>query len=373
MLETLDRPAGAKAIQTRPERTLGKIAMIVAFAAAVLAAIALFVGKPAPQRHLGRTTLEWVQHGFGGGTDYGKRLEAIDALKALGPVAHAELMEEFTFTYSKRRKLFNDLKKRHPALGLPDPPERERQSLALFAICALKQDAAPLTQELGVLVSFNQFSHNACFALASVGTPEAAELLIGGMKSKDPTVRRGALMVLPNLPNDLLQSSQLSRTATPLLLDALRNGDPSARDMAAYSFSRIAKLVPDEVVEALTQSGPLIAGAPNTDLRMGAVRCLTAYGKQAKQAAPLLISAIEEIDEALATDIAPQNPPRLKGLFPPQLKGWRSALLEALQSVDPKAAEAYAPARPLSMPDETDAPVGQGILRIGLPDLPGRR
>jgi len=370
MLETSDRPAGAQATLYRRFPSWAKP---LAAPILVIGVAALILLKDRSPTHQGRTVSEWVHHGFALGATYVTRREAIDALIAMGPAAHAELMKEFTFTYSKNRKRFNNLKKKHPVLGLPAPPESERRFSAQQAICALKEHAAPMIDELAVHIASNKKSYRAYFALASIGTPDAAKLLIDTLQSNGQRERRFALMALNNLPAQLAGSPEFTRTATPILIDVLKNGDADFRDSAAHNLSRVAITASDEVAEALSQSGPLIHSPPKASLQSGIVRCLLVYGEKAKIAAPLLISAIQEIDAALAPNFDPQNPPRLKGVFPPRLKGWRSPILQALQSVDPEAAAPYAPAKTLTLPEDSETPVGNAILRITLPPVPSAK
>ncbi len=172
---------------------------------------------------------------------------------------------------------------------LQDPAaDPGRRKAALKAARQLGERAAETVPDVAALLTQSDYTQEAALALSFMGSSAIAPLR-EALSSEDPAVRREALRSLAKLRERASVDPQL---VIPPLLSALKDPDPSVRDIAA-TYLGIVRDNPEREVAGLIDA----LGDDDPSVRRAAATALAAYGPAAESAVPALRKAAKDPDE----------------------------------------------------------------------------
>jgi HEAT repeat protein len=172
---------------------------------------------------------------------------------------------------------------------LEDPsadPARRKAALKATALLGVQADEA--IPDVAALLGQHDYAPEAALALSFMG-PAALAPLNEAVHADDPAVRREALRSLGKLRD---RASIDPQAVIPVLLGALKDPDPSVRDIAV-TYLGIVRDSPAQEVAGLIQA---LQDAEAT-VRRAAATALASYGEQAEPAVPALQKATKDPDE----------------------------------------------------------------------------
>jgi len=212
---------------------------------------------------------DWLEHLYSQNPTVAE--EAVSQLRELGPKAVPEIREVLT----------------DPAADL------ELQKAALKASGLLGPEAAPAIEEVAGHLPDPDLTEEAAIALSFMGR-DAYGPLKQGVTSEDPVVRRESLRSLGKLRE---RAPLDARSVVPLLLDGLKDPDPSVRVVAA-TYLGILRDEADAAVPAL------IAALQDEDpeVRTAAATALGSFGEHGVRAIPALRKATADRHEDVSRE-----------------------------------------------------------------------
>jgi len=163
-----------------------------------------------------------------------------------------------------------------------------RKKAALKATAILGARAVEAMPDVAAALQEPEYSPEAALALSFMGSPAVAPLR-GAIASDEPVVRREALRSLGKLRE---RASIDPQVVVPLLLDALKDPDPSVRNIAV-TYLGIVRDSPDKEVAGLIDA----LKDPDAGVRQAAAVALGGYGALAEPAVPALKKAANDPDE----------------------------------------------------------------------------
>jgi len=172
---------------------------------------------------------------------------------------------------------------------LQDPSaDPSRRKAALKAVKQLGERAAEAAPDVAALLRQPEYAPEAALALSFMGSVAVGPLR-DAVASEDSVVRREALRSLGKLRERASIDPQI---VIPLLLAALKDPDPSVRDVAV-TYLGIVRDSPEKEVAGLIEA----LNDEQSSVRRAAATALAAYGAQAEPAVPALKKAAKDPDE----------------------------------------------------------------------------
>jgi HEAT repeat protein len=172
---------------------------------------------------------------------------------------------------------------------LQDPgADPARRKAALKGAKQLGERAAEAVPDVAALLNDPEYTAEAALALSFMGSAAVGPLREAA-RSDDSEVRREALRSLGKLRERASTDPQI---VIPLLLDALKDDDPTVRDVAV-TYLGIVRDNPEKEVAGLIEA----LGDEEPAVRRSAATALAAYGTQAESAVPALRKAAKDPDE----------------------------------------------------------------------------
>jgi HEAT repeat protein len=173
--------------------------------------------------------------------------------------------------------------------ALQDPSATPaRRKAALRASRQLGERAAEAVPDVATLLRQPDYTQEAALALSFMGSAAVAPLR-DAVTSDDVVVRREALRSLGKLRERASIDPQI---VIPLLLTALKDPDPSVRDVAA-TYLGIVRDSPEREVAGLIEA----LEDEDASVRRAAAAALASYGEKAEAAVPALRKAAKDPDE----------------------------------------------------------------------------
>jgi HEAT repeat protein len=165
---------------------------------------------------------------------------------------------------------------------------KARRNAALKAAAILGPRSVEALPEVTAALQQPEYAPEAALALSYMGSPAVAPLR-AAISADDPVVRREALRSLGKLRE---RASIDPQVVVPMLLDGLKDPDPSVRGVAVIYLGIVRDNPEKEVaglMTALRDDTPAV--------REAAAVALSAYGAQAEPAVPALHKAESDPDD----------------------------------------------------------------------------
>ena len=171
------------------------------------------------------------------------------------------------------------------------PPERRKA--ALRACVLLGPAALPMLPHVAIHLTSPDYAAEAALALSVMG-PQAFTPLADALKSPEAEVRKEAARSIGKLEQ---RGAATADHVIPPLLEALADGDPTVRTIAA-TYLGIIHQHGAEVVPVLTE----LLKDPDPEVRTAAARALGSFGADAAPAMPALRRSVGDKDENVARE-----------------------------------------------------------------------